>query len=43
MKVFAKQHVKAALLEAKNVADDFEGHDALNEAVLNSYPLTNIK
>ena len=40
---FAKMHVEAALKAAKEVGNDFEGNETMNESILNSYPLTNIK
>lgn len=39
---FAKLHIKAALEAAKVITDEFEGHNDLNQAILNAYPLTNI-
>jgi hypothetical protein len=40
---FAKMHVEAALKAAKEVGNDFEGNETMNESILNSYPLSNIK
>ena len=40
---FAKLHVEAALKAAKEVGNDFEGNETMNESILNSYPLSNIK
>lgn len=40
---FARLHVEAALKSAKEVGNDFEGHEMMNESILNAYPLTNIK
>ena len=40
---FAKLHVQAALEAAKEIGNDFEGNETMNESILNSYPLDSIK
>ena len=37
-----RRHVMDALAAAEAIGDGFEGHEAMNKAIRESYPLTNI-